>query len=106
MNFQLDLDFTGLDLPDNLQISWVGSGKVIVFGSNNQITSESSPVNLSDLSTNAYLVRLINTDTSLVTFELNPAGGALPIGILLTSTGSYKDQQRVLEVERINWQIY
>jgi len=106
-SFQLDLDFTGMALPNNLQVSWSGSGKVVAYGSGGQLTDNNSPTNLNDLDANLYVFRIDNEDTSLIDFEIAPSSGAdLPIGFNLTATGDYQDQQRVIETIRNNWQIY
>lgn len=105
-SFQLDLDFQGLSLPNNLPISWSGTGKLIALGNVNGQNIYSSSETLHNLDTERYIIRLVNEGSVLLTFQLTPAGGNLPIGILVIGTGIYQDQERVLEVERSNWQIY
>lgn len=106
-SFQLDLNFSGLTYPDSITITWSGTGKIITLdGNGNQNTIEASPVTLNSLATNLYIVRMVNNDTSQIAFTITPSVNNLPIGILLTGTGNYQNQQRIIEVERKNWQIY
>jgi len=107
-SFQLDLNFLGMDFPNDFSIDWTGTARVVVLDNNTdtQTTEQVSPVTLDNLDTNLYLIRIINDNASQTTFTLLPAGDELPIGILMTGTGIYQDEQRVLEIERTNWQIY
>lgn len=109
-SFQLDLNFQDLlnlepGLVENLQISCGNNGEVITLGTNGQTpaTPCNSPINLNNLDSNLYIIRLVNEDN----FTLKPLGQKnLPIGISVVGTGNYKDQTRILEMERQNWQIY
>ncbi len=114
-SFQLEMDFAGLasDNLNTLHISWTGgNGKLVAIGEIDQIIDDHSPVSLNQVSTNHYIIKLINQSSSLKTFEIkptstpNPEDEYLPVGIKITATGNYKNQKRVMEVERLNWQIY
>jgi len=109
-SFQLDLSFEGFAFSNILQIRWTGGsdGKVIYTGVSGQFVDLNSPVNLNLLSTDKYRIRIINEDSSLMTFSLlpNPNGTNLPIGIRTIGTGIYQGQERNIEVTRTNYQIY
>jgi hypothetical protein len=47
-------------------------------------------------------------DDDVLEFEITTgaANNTVPLGFLITSTGTYKEQKRVIEVQRKNWQIY
>jgi len=109
-SFQIDMNFIGMNLPNNVQIKEVeknGMGRVIALSSDGvQTSSTDSPVNLHDLEDKLYLLRLINEDTVSITFTVKPAQGDLPLGIILTGTGVYQQEKRIIEIERKTWQIY
>ncbi|HPI66964.1 MAG TPA: hypothetical protein PKZ16_00195 [bacterium] len=109
-SFQIDMNFVGMNLPNNVQIQEVekdGIGKVIALSSDGiQTSSSDSPVNLHDLEDKLYLLRLVNEDTQMITFRVKPAQGNLPLGIILTGTGIYQQETRIIEIERKTWQIY
>ncbi len=107
-SFQLELNFqddnNDLNYPSNIQVSWTGSAEVIVKTQTAQTTKTSSFV-MNNLENNLYVLRVLNSSGSTVTFNLN-ATSDLPIGIKLIATGNYKNEQRQIKVQRINWQIY
>jgi len=105
-SYQLDLDFLGLSYPNNIRFSWSG-GDAEVFAQADDGTIETddnSPHNL-NASTGLYVVKITNTDSSDITLTINP-NSDMPTGILVTGTGNYQEETRVVEVERKNWQIY
>ena len=107
-SYQLELDFNGLEYPTSLTVSWSGGdvGAFSVDDANNIETLTSGSV-LSSLDTKLYSFRATNNHASeSATLILTASGGNLPVGILITATGIYGEQSRVIEVERSNWQVY
>ena len=103
--YQLELDFTGIDLPTSLNISWSGSGRIIVLDKEfNQQVCNSSPCSV--VTNNIFYLKIINNDSSAKNFTLTTTGNDLPLGIRLNVTGDYKGQMRRLRIDRNNWQIY
>ena len=104
----LELDFTGLTYPNTLNISWTGASvKLITLTSDgDQDVYTSSGVSLNSLDTNLYKLTIVNSGGSSSEITLDPNGGDLPIGIDLTATGEYKNSERIINVDRNNWQIY
>lgn len=108
-SFQLELDFEDvsnvLNYPSSLTVNWTGNLKVVVFDKNNNQSVETSLFTLNNLATNLYTIRVVNESGAMATLILSSSGD-LPMGIRLTGTGSYQGEERVVEVERTNWQIY
>ncbi|MCG2686516.1 hypothetical protein L6278_00065 [Candidatus Parcubacteria bacterium] len=109
-SFQLELNFQDsdddLNYPSNIQVSWTGSAEAILLKANGEQTKEIDDFILHDLKNNLYVLRVSNSSGSAVVLSLDVASGNLPIGIKLTATGVYKEEQRKIEVQRANWQIY
>ncbi len=47
-----------------------------------------------------------NLSSASSAIELKPTGGNLPLGIIVTGVGSYKNTERKVEVAKPNWVIY
>ncbi len=112
-SFQLDLNFIGLDYSTaiNFRQSFGVPATLVVLGKDDtQNTFELGPgvEKIIELSNTAF-VRIINQDTTgSVEIQLSPSGGSsnIPIGILVQTTGIYRDQQRQIRMQRLNWQVY
>jgi len=102
-SLQIDFNFSGLSLPNNITITWSGNGEVIASNTTGQTSYNTSPVVLSNL--NSY-ARIINKDNHLIDFELKPGNSNFPISILITGTGILGTEKRILQVEKKLWQIY
>jgi hypothetical protein len=127
-SFQLELDFEnmnndGLDrkwFPDEIAIETDDSGdtfEIIIFDSLESTITTSTDFlingdSLDDLQNKKYIIRLINRQSTILEFILTPENTDItdfvniPVGFSLIATGNLQDQERKLEVERKNWQIY
>jgi hypothetical protein len=118
--FQLELDFEGLSghisLPSNLRIDGVtgstasttildlDTGEVEVLTQNNDFKT----INFSNRRVILKIANKLSGGNTLLEPEITTvsADGRIPLSFLITSTGTYKEQKRVIEVQRKNWQIY
>jgi hypothetical protein len=112
-SFQLDLDFGGMSgyLPNGIKIDGISSSNASTTVLNISAGESETPENLNNISVSGRQIILKITNKSDVTenIEISSSGGAnnpVPLSFLIISTGSYKEQKRVIQVERRNWQIY
>lgn len=113
---QFDLNITGADYPDRLQISWTGSGSnVLVYTAGGQTEYTTSPVTIPEPGSGVlnpalgYKIRITNNSGDTVTYTLRPQGGVttdLPMGLLIKTEGKYQNYVRKLEIIRPVWVIY
>ena len=112
-SFQLELNFEDanddLNYPSQLNFSWTGGQDVkanyLSFANGVQETTENT-FNLTNLSQNLYIVRISNQSSGSRQIYVNATGGDMLSGIRITCVGTYKDEQRIVEVERTNWRVY
>jgi len=104
-SFQLEFNFSGLNpAAPTVDIACSGAATVITLSGTTQ-TSYSCPVSDVDLTDSVLRVTNDEAGINVVTIT-SEGGGDIPVGILITGTGNYKNEQRVIESERKNWQIY
>jgi len=118
---QLDIEWGKPVIPFKQSGATSIDGKIIVLDNGSQTIidtnnpgTETLPASGQFGSTPHHRIRIINDEASdygLYTFT--PNGGTdnkyLPIGVRLTATGYYtssKKKERIIQVERKNWQIY
>jgi len=53
-----------------------------------------------------YKLRINNTDTTSTSYILKPSDHSLPIGVIINSTGIFKDYQRRTKFTLPKWQIF
>lgn len=111
-SFQLELNFQDEDddliYPSTIHVNWTGSAKAVLLKDDGTQTTETDDFIMNDLKNNLYVLRITNTSGSqiVLTLDITATGEYLPIGIKLISTGNYKEEQRKIQVQRTNWQIY
>ncbi len=112
--FQFDLNISGADYPDSIEITWSGTGStVLVFSNNGQTEYSTSPVTVPGSGVldpdQGYRIRITNSSGSTVTYTITPQGGIttkLPMGLLVKTDGKYKKFIRKLDIIRPSWIIY
>ncbi|MFH1456851.1 MAG: hypothetical protein ABIF17_01910 [Patescibacteria group bacterium] len=112
-SLQLELNFedanSDLNYPSQLNFIWTGGQDVkanyLSFLNGTQETREST-FQLTNLSQNLYIVRISNNSSGSRGIHINATGGDVPIGIQVICTGRYKGEERIVEVQRNNWQVY
>ncbi len=120
---QLNLKWEKPNIPSKQTQSDTVNGKIIVLNGSEQSITDTNNANASGITLPAtgqfgsnpeYRIRIINNEVNdYGLYIFTPNGGTnnkyLPIGIELTSTGYYttaKKKERIVQVERKNWQIY
>ncbi len=105
-SYQLELDFTGLDLPNKLNVSCSQNAKMVYLKSSG---TQDEYENCQDInSLEAGILRVINESggSNTVTIEAQNGNDVFTTGITITAIGKYRQQERRLEVERTNWRVY
>ncbi|MFH1890917.1 MAG: hypothetical protein ABIJ91_05145 [Candidatus Kuenenbacteria bacterium] len=120
-SFQLELDITGIDYPNFLTVSWQNKrpGQVIALdleedAGNIQTIYDTDGIKQFDLPKSGSLngrqrFKITNKSGEDIIYTIKPSLSdyALPIGILIHTQGEYSNtHERILEVERRNWQMY
>jgi len=120
-SFQLELDVSGAGYPGFLVVSWQNKhfGQIVALDLNEDAddiqtiydTNDIKQCNIPKIGSLNGRQRLRITNKSghdiIYTIEPSLSDNALPIGVLLHTRGDYNNQQeRTIEVERRNWQIY
>jgi len=113
--FQLELDFSGLAtyLPSNISIEGITASKAsttIFYLDTNEIETLTNPSEFNNISVQSRraVLKITSKDDDGLEFDITTgsANNLIPLGFRITSTGTYKEQKRVIEVQRKNWQIY
>jgi hypothetical protein len=112
--FQLEMDFMGFDLPDAFMIKGVdksNSSTTLLRINGEEVMQTEEEYKTININPDELVVfNIVNKSATLKNVEIKAKkGGAdinFPLSILITSTGTYKEQKRVIEVERRSWQIY
>jgi len=112
-SFQLDLDFLGVSYPSQINVDCDSpsrpDGEIVILRAGGQIiydTSSTCGFNIS-LSNNER-VKITNNSSADATYTITPSvERALSVSLVITAKGYFQDkQERIIEVERRNWQIY
>jgi hypothetical protein len=111
-SFQLNLDLKIFKYPDSLDFNWTGDSLVIIYswlkdgGDETSRLENTPPFNLTIDPNRYYIFRINNLSTSDITYTLTPSNRTLPLGVLITVSGRYKDLNRQIETDNPRWQIY
>ncbi|MDD5290337.1 MAG: hypothetical protein PHT40_04050 [Patescibacteria group bacterium] len=112
-SFQLELDFLGLEdyLPNGIRIDGIDDDNASTTIFNVIAGTMTTPTHLNnvDIPSQGAVLKITNKSAATEDIEINSidSGHAdIPLSILVTATGIYKEQTRKIEVERKNWQIY
>ena len=117
LNFNISVPLSLDFYPDSLSIEWKArhDGKIIILSSTGQVMTDTKGVrNLQIAPPNGfqhdptYRIRIINENNKDVTYTITPTfGGSIPLSMLVTAKGFYLEQkERIIAVERKNWEIY
>jgi len=109
-SYQLELDFDALDLPNKLSLSCPGNAKVIYLKKEGEQIKNLDCTSDIVVGTGGVL-RIINeagadNEIKIIPKKGDGSTGVFTIGIDIMATGRYRNQERRIEVGRINWRIY
>jgi hypothetical protein len=112
--FQLEMDFAGFGLPEVLHFNGLtnnnASSTIWQQETNGDITQTTETPNNINLNNKPTSIRIDKkAGSSPLDFSINPTGSSgvnIPLSFIIRVTGKYLDQERRVQLERKNWQIY
>jgi len=111
--FFLNLSTQGVTYPSQIQATLV-TGSNITAKSFAQSIQAIQPLNTAGqnhqmnipLSNNDAKLLITNSSGATARVQIKPTGGNLPLGIIVTGVGRFKNTERKVEVAKPNWVIY